>query len=104
MDCCIIIIGTVLVLYLNFYVGQKLLDHSNAIFEELRQVPFNNLTIKTQKMLLFMIMRSMKPCVLSIGGMYHVRQENCYTADYIIDRRHKSTQLRAKLHFVEKLA
>nr|KAF7411041.1 hypothetical protein H0235_013648 [Vespula pensylvanica] len=70
MDCCIIIIGTVLVLYLNFYVGQKLLDHSNAIFEELRQVPFNNLTIKTQKMLLFMITRSMKPCVLSIGGMF----------------------------------
>ncbi|KAL2714433.1 uncharacterized protein V1478_015618 [Vespula squamosa] len=70
IDCCVIVVGTILVLYLNFYVGQKLLDHSNAIFEELCQVPFNNLTIKTQKMLLFMITRSMKPCVLSIGGMF----------------------------------
>ncbi|XP_035737960.1 uncharacterized protein LOC118448605 [Vespa mandarinia] len=70
IDCCIIIVGTIVILYLNFYVGQKLLDHGNAIFEELRQVPFNNLTIKTQKMLLFVIARSMKPCVLSIGGIF----------------------------------
>lgn len=35
IDCCIIIIGTIVTLYLNFYVGQKLLDHGNAIFDEL---------------------------------------------------------------------
>lgn len=35
IDCCIIIVGTIVTLYLNFYVGQKLLDHGNAIFEEL---------------------------------------------------------------------
>nr|KAF7411042.1 hypothetical protein H0235_013649 [Vespula pensylvanica] len=34
------------------------------------QIPFYLLPTKTQKLLLFMIARSMKPCMLSIGGLF----------------------------------
>ncbi|XP_035737964.1 uncharacterized protein LOC118448608 [Vespa mandarinia] len=62
--------GSVFTIYINFYVGQKLLNHSEAVFEELCQVPFYILSTKTQKMLLFVIKRSMKPSMLLIGGLY----------------------------------
>ncbi|XP_047361026.1 uncharacterized protein LOC124953544 [Vespa velutina] len=62
--------GSVFTIYINFYVGQNLLNHSEAVFEELCQVPFYILSIKTQKMLLFVIKRSMKPSMLLIGGLY----------------------------------
>lgn len=34
------------------------------------QVPFYILSRETQKLLLFMIQRSMKPSMLSVGGLY----------------------------------
>nr|KAF7411043.1 hypothetical protein H0235_013650 [Vespula pensylvanica] len=52
--------GSIFTIYINFYVGQKLLNHGDAVFEEL----------ETQKLLLFMIQRSMKPSMLSVGGLY----------------------------------
>ncbi|KAL2714466.1 uncharacterized protein V1478_015651 [Vespula squamosa] len=66
----ITVVGSILVLYLNFYVGQKLLDQSNAVLEELCKIPYYMLSIKTQKLLLFMITRCGKPSMLSIGGMF----------------------------------
>ncbi|KAL2714432.1 uncharacterized protein V1478_015617 [Vespula squamosa] len=70
IECSVNIFTSILVLYLNFYVGQKLLNHSSSVFDELCQIPFYNLSMKSQKLLLFMIMRSMKPCMLSIGEMF----------------------------------
>ncbi|KAF7386945.1 hypothetical protein HZH66_011397 [Vespula vulgaris] len=70
IECSINIFASTLVLYLNFYVGQRLLNHSNDVFDELCKIPFYNLSIKSQKLLLFMIMRSTKPCMLSIGKMF----------------------------------
>nr|KAF7411004.1 hypothetical protein H0235_013611 [Vespula pensylvanica] len=70
IEYSITIVGSILVLYLNFYVGQKILDQSNAVFEEMCKIPFYMLSIKVQKLLLFMITRSGKPCMLSIGGMF----------------------------------
>nr|XP_050860752.1 uncharacterized protein LOC127068517 isoform X1 [Vespula vulgaris] len=70
IEYSITIVGSILVLYLNFYVGQKLLDQSNAVFEEMCKIPFYMLSIKVQKLLLFMITRSGKPCMLSIGGIF----------------------------------
>ncbi|KAF7380598.1 hypothetical protein HZH68_016463 [Vespula germanica] len=70
IGCCIYIITSVFLIYINFYIGQKLLDHSNATYMELCKVPFYALTIKTQKLLLFIITRSMKSAELSIGGLF----------------------------------
>ncbi|KAF7379461.1 hypothetical protein HZH66_014832 [Vespula vulgaris] len=70
IGCCIYIITSVFLIYINFYIGQKLLDHSNATYMELCKVPFYALTIKTQKLFLFVITRSMKSAELSIGGLF----------------------------------
>ncbi|KAI4472595.1 hypothetical protein M0802_016659 [Mischocyttarus mexicanus] len=59
-----------LTVYIYFYVGQKLSDHSSTAFEELRQVPFHIFSVKTQKLFLFLITRSNKPSFLSIGGLF----------------------------------
>ncbi|XP_035737962.1 uncharacterized protein LOC118448607 [Vespa mandarinia] len=67
--CSINIFVSILILYLNFYIGQNLLNHSEEVFDELCKIPFYNLSMESQKLLLFMIMRSMKPCMLSIGKM-----------------------------------
>ncbi|KAF7386937.1 hypothetical protein HZH66_011389 [Vespula vulgaris] len=56
--------------YISFYVGQLLINHSNDAFEELCNIPFYNLSIRTQKLLLFLLTRSIKPIELSIGGVF----------------------------------
>ncbi|XP_015189310.1 PREDICTED: uncharacterized protein LOC107073261 [Polistes dominula] len=70
IECIIYVVGSVFTLYINFYLGQTLLNHSNAVFEELCNVPFHMLSIHSQKLLLFMIARSGKPSFLSIGNMF----------------------------------
>ncbi|XP_047360823.1 uncharacterized protein LOC124953456 [Vespa velutina] len=70
IECSIYSIGSIFILYLNFYLGQKLLNHSSAVFKELNKIPFYTFPINYQKLLLFIIMRSGRPCVLSIGGMF----------------------------------
>ncbi|KAI4484006.1 hypothetical protein M0804_007462, partial [Polistes exclamans] len=70
IGCSAYIAGSMLTLYINFYFGQELMNYSDLVFEELRQVPIYILSNKTQKILLFMIARSCKQSVLSIGGMF----------------------------------
>nr|KAF7411044.1 hypothetical protein H0235_013651 [Vespula pensylvanica] len=70
MESGFYITASVFTTYINFYIGQKLLNYSDAACEELCNIPFYMLSINTQKLLLFMIARSEKPCVLSIGGMF----------------------------------
>ncbi|XP_043486246.1 uncharacterized protein LOC122513830 [Polistes fuscatus] len=70
IECSFYILGSIVTVYVNFYLGQELMNYSNVVYEELCQVPFYVLFNKTQKLLIFMIGRSCKPCVLSIGGMF----------------------------------
>nr|KAF7411005.1 hypothetical protein H0235_013612 [Vespula pensylvanica] len=70
IECSSYIVSTLFTTYVNFYIGQRLMNHSNAASNELCQVPYYVLSVKTQKLLLFTIMRSMKPCILSIGGIF----------------------------------
>ncbi|KAI4481628.1 hypothetical protein M0804_009149 [Polistes exclamans] len=70
IEMIVFIIASMFIVYILFYVGQKLLDHSTTTFEELRQVPFYMLSVKTQKLFLFLIARSMKPSSISIGGLF----------------------------------
>ncbi|XP_015189312.1 PREDICTED: uncharacterized protein LOC107073262 isoform X2 [Polistes dominula] len=64
------VIGSFFTIYINFYLGQKLLNYSNAVFAELCNIPFYTISKNTQKLLLFMLMRSGKPSFLSIGNMF----------------------------------
>ncbi|KAI4484005.1 hypothetical protein M0804_007461 [Polistes exclamans] len=75
LECFATVFETVFVVYINFYFGQMLIDHSNGAFEELCQVPFYILSKKNQKLLLLLTMRSMKPCELSIGGLFSASHE-----------------------------
>lgn len=34
-ECFVIIVGSVLTIYINFYIGQMLIDHNTAVFYEL---------------------------------------------------------------------
>ncbi|XP_043678160.1 uncharacterized protein LOC122633827 [Vespula pensylvanica] len=75
IECTTIICVSLLGIYINFYIGQMLINHNNATFHELCQVPFYVLSLKTQKLLLFMIARCMRPCELSIGGIFVASHE-----------------------------
>ncbi|XP_043485891.1 uncharacterized protein LOC122513552 [Polistes fuscatus] len=70
IECILYVTGTAFTVYINFYLGQRLLNHSDAVREELCDVPFYTLSIHTQKLLLLIIARSGKPCFLSIGNMF----------------------------------
>ncbi|XP_047370024.1 uncharacterized protein LOC124957229 [Vespa velutina] len=63
------IFGSMFVIYVYHYLGQKLINHHTEIYIKLCQIPFYLLSLKTQKMLLFLIMKSMMPCNLSIKRM-----------------------------------
>nr|XP_050860759.1 uncharacterized protein LOC127068521 [Vespula vulgaris] len=70
MECIFYIAASTITIYINFYFGQKLLNYSNAVFEELSKIPFYDLSNKYQKLLLFVLMRCRRPCVISIGDMF----------------------------------
>ncbi|XP_015189722.1 PREDICTED: uncharacterized protein LOC107073547 isoform X2 [Polistes dominula] len=70
VECSFYIAGSLFTIYINFYLGQELTNHSNLVYEELCQVPFYTLSNKTQKFLLFIIAKSCKASTISIGGMF----------------------------------
>ncbi|XP_035737958.1 uncharacterized protein LOC118448602 [Vespa mandarinia] len=69
IECSFYIACSIFVTFINFYIGQTLINHSEEAREELCKIPFYILSIRVQKLLLFMILRWSKPCMLSIGGM-----------------------------------
>nr|XP_050860782.1 uncharacterized protein LOC127068541 [Vespula vulgaris] len=75
IKCCIYMAGSISTIYISYYVGQLLIDHSNDAFMELCQIPFYTLSIKTQKLLLLLLIRSIKPSEISIGGIFVASHE-----------------------------
>ncbi|XP_047360818.1 uncharacterized protein LOC124953453 isoform X2 [Vespa velutina] len=70
IECSSYIACSIFVTFVNFYIGQTLINHSVEARDELCKIPFYNLSIRVQKLLLFMLMRWSKPCVLSIGDVF----------------------------------
>ncbi|XP_047370210.1 uncharacterized protein LOC124957311 [Vespa velutina] len=62
------VIGSMFVIFAYLHLGQKLIDHNNYLFATLCEIPFYSLSLKTQKTILFLIMRSMMVCNLSWKG------------------------------------
>ncbi|KAK2586145.1 hypothetical protein KPH14_001414 [Odynerus spinipes] len=52
------------------YIGQKLLDHSANVFQEIILMPWYMLSPKLQKLSLLMMLRSMKQCSITICKMF----------------------------------
>ncbi|XP_047369994.1 uncharacterized protein LOC124957202 [Vespa velutina] len=70
-NICYIVVSLIVV-YTYFFFGQKLIDHNKNVFVTLCQVPFYLLSLKTQKMLLFLTMKSMRVCNFSVQGVNDV--------------------------------
>ncbi|XP_047360798.1 uncharacterized protein LOC124953449 isoform X3 [Vespa velutina] len=88
IECSSYIACSIFVTFVNFYVGQTLINHSVEARDELCKIPFYNLSIRVQKLLLFMLMRWSKPCVLSIGDIFVSSHEAFVVVSgkrYIID-------------------
>ncbi|XP_025073167.1 LOW QUALITY PROTEIN: uncharacterized protein LOC105423399, partial [Pogonomyrmex barbatus] len=61
------------------YLGQKIIDNSTEIYNEIYNTQWYAAPIKTQKLLLFIMQRSIKSCKLVLGGIYYVSVENFTT-------------------------
>ncbi|XP_047370003.1 uncharacterized protein LOC124957210 [Vespa velutina] len=60
------VIGSFFVIYVYFYLAQKLIDHNTNVFLIFCEIPFYSLSLKTQKLLPLLIMKSMRQCSLSL--------------------------------------
>ncbi|XP_035733479.1 uncharacterized protein LOC118446652 [Vespa mandarinia] len=69
------IVGTLLIMYAYFYLAQNLINHNVNVFTIFCQIPFYSLSLKTQNLLLVLIMRSMRPCNLSLMGAIAVSND-----------------------------
>ncbi|KAI4487803.1 hypothetical protein M0802_011818 [Mischocyttarus mexicanus] len=75
ITCCIYMAGSISTIYISLYVGQLVIDHSTDAFLDMCQIPFYTFSIKTQKLLLFLLTKSIRPSELSIGGIYVASHE-----------------------------
>ncbi|KAF7379238.1 hypothetical protein HZH68_017083 [Vespula germanica] len=80
------IIGSILLIYLYAYLGQKLINHSADVFLAFCQIPFYLLSLKTQKMLLILIMNSMRICNLSVVGVKEISHDMFASMKNILHR------------------
>ncbi|KAK2580849.1 hypothetical protein KPH14_005926 [Odynerus spinipes] len=62
--------GPIVATYITCFIGQKLIDHSTDVFQAACQLSYYDTSLKMQKLLLFLLMRTAKPCSLSIGKMF----------------------------------
>ncbi|KAF7378665.1 hypothetical protein HZH66_015452 [Vespula vulgaris] len=69
------VIGSMFVIYTCYYIGQRLIDHSDDTFKAFCQIPFYSISLKAQKMLLFLIMSSMRLCNLSVMGVKEISHD-----------------------------
>nr|AXM05194.1 odorant receptor [Campoletis chlorideae] len=63
-------------LYFNIVPGQKIVDHSISIFHCAYAVDWHNLTPKVQRLLILIMIRSLRPCQITAGTVYAVTMEN----------------------------
>ncbi|XP_043676035.1 uncharacterized protein LOC122632856 [Vespula pensylvanica] len=62
--------SNIFVVYVTCNMGQKVLDTSADVLEKARMVPWYLLTPTMQKEGILIMIRSMKPCYLTIGKMF----------------------------------
>ncbi|KAL2734134.1 odorant receptor 47a-like [Vespula squamosa] len=65
----IYISANLLIIYIYCYLGQKLINNSTGLLRKCCQIPFYALSIKTRKMLLLLMVASLKPSTFSMSGI-----------------------------------
>ncbi|EFN89949.1 Putative odorant receptor 85d [Harpegnathos saltator] len=69
------VVAQLIHLFCLSFEGQKLMDHSLQTREKIYNSPWYEVPVKTQKMLLFMMRRSIQPSFMS-AGIYIFSMEN----------------------------
>ncbi|XP_047370004.1 uncharacterized protein LOC124957211 [Vespa velutina] len=69
------IVCSMFVIYIYTYVAQNLMDHNANIFLIFCQFPFYSLSLRNQKLLLFLTMYSMRLCGISLMGAVFISHE-----------------------------
>nr|AZQ24899.1 odorant receptor [Aphidius gifuensis] len=62
-------LGEVFHLFYSSWQGQLLLEHSESIFNQVYQAKWNNASVRTQRLIIPLLMRSAQPCKLTAGKM-----------------------------------
>ncbi|EGI61348.1 hypothetical protein G5I_10343, partial [Acromyrmex echinatior] len=67
------------------FMGQKIIDSSTEIFRKAYDTQWYMAPLQMQKLLLFMMQRSVKSCNIVMGGLYFVSLEQFTTVTCITD-------------------
>ncbi|XP_035733473.1 uncharacterized protein LOC118446647 [Vespa mandarinia] len=78
------VVGSIFVIYVYTYVAQNLMDHNANVFLIFCQFPFYSLSLRNQKLLLFLTMYSMKLCGISLMGAVFISHELFATVKYFL--------------------
>ncbi|KAJ8672749.1 hypothetical protein QAD02_004009, partial [Eretmocerus hayati] len=70
-------VGVMMHMFYLSLPAQKLTDISAGIFHDAYTNKWYKCTVKTQKLLKFIMMRSKEPCLLTAGKVYVMNLENC---------------------------
>ncbi|KAL0102613.1 hypothetical protein PUN28_018125 [Cardiocondyla obscurior] len=66
-------------LFFESFQAQRLIDHSSLVHTSLTSVPWYQTSSRTRKILIFMIMKTREPCVLTAGKMYVISMDTFST-------------------------
>ncbi|XP_050461801.1 uncharacterized protein LOC126856884 [Cataglyphis hispanica] len=64
------VISNICYLFINNYIGQQIIDHSNNVFKKICSIRWYATSLYTQKCLLMMMQRSMKSSTLSVASVF----------------------------------
>ncbi|XP_035733475.1 uncharacterized protein LOC118446649 [Vespa mandarinia] len=91
------VVGSIFVIYVYTYVAQNLMDHNANVFLIFCQFPFYSLSLRNQKLLLFLTMYSMKLCGISLLGAVFISNELFATVKYFLYNYIAKTSTRQRI-------
>nr|UEN71211.1 olfactory receptor 28 [Gregopimpla kuwanae] len=68
--------GEMVHLFFENYLSQRLTDHSLCVYEAINKARWYKTSMRTRKLLNFMLLRSVIPCTLRAGKIYDLSMEN----------------------------
>ncbi|XP_044010437.1 odorant receptor 13a-like [Aphidius gifuensis] len=69
-------IAEIVHLFFNTLPSQQLIDDSGKVFDSIYECDWSSLSIKSQKLIWLMLVRSTRPCYLTAGKFYELNMEN----------------------------
>ncbi|NP_001177548.1 odorant receptor 147 [Nasonia vitripennis] len=72
----LVLIGAILHFLFLTWPGQNLIDHTSDLFAAIYATEWYNVSERSKKLLSIIMLRSLKPCVFTAGGLYVMNLEN----------------------------